>query len=132
MNTLGHSSRRTQVEKILILLIESSVLYCLAWVVLIVCLFIPLPSGSDVSDYMWPISTHIAGIYPTILLLLIAFKRTIWDFSGNAPQVILSDIRYASGGVTGVQQRPASDRDPSSSDCVRADESKPVSPIDTP
>lgn len=29
-------------------------------VVLIVCLFIPLPSGSDVSDYMWPISTHIA------------------------------------------------------------------------
>lgn len=132
MNTLEHSSRRTQVEKILILLIESSVLYCLAFVMLIVCSSIRLPSGLVVSQYMWPISTHIAGIYPTILLLLVAFKRTIWDSRGNAPQVIMSDIRYASGGVTGVQQRRASDRDPSSSECVRADESKPVSPIDTP
>lgn len=52
MSNLGQSSRRTQVEKILILLIESSLLYCLANVILTSCRAIYLPGHNPLSQYM--------------------------------------------------------------------------------
>ncbi|ETW82860.1 hypothetical protein HETIRDRAFT_416899 [Heterobasidion irregulare TC 32-1] len=61
MSNLGQSSRRTQVEKILILVIESSLLYCLANVILTSCRTICLPGHNPLSQHMWPISTHIAA-----------------------------------------------------------------------
>ena len=47
-------------------------------------------------------SVGIQGIYPTAILLLVAFKRTIWDsLSEFENQVTLPDIRFrsASGAV---------------------------------
>ncbi|ETW82602.1 hypothetical protein HETIRDRAFT_426215 [Heterobasidion irregulare TC 32-1] len=97
MANLGPKSKKTHAEKILVLLIESGMLYCLICATPILFLFIKLPTEVYMIQWMWPTMTHISGIYPTGVLLIVAIKRTIWDsLSEFENQVSLPDIRFRS------------------------------------
>ncbi|ETW83737.1 hypothetical protein HETIRDRAFT_116328 [Heterobasidion irregulare TC 32-1] len=54
-----NTRRRTVGERVLALLAESGVLYCL----------------------MWATSPQIAGIYPTMIIVLVSLQKTVWDLS---------------------------------------------------
>ncbi|KAL1735484.1 hypothetical protein EV714DRAFT_267633 [Schizophyllum commune] len=72
---LGLFTQKTQAEKVLMLLLESGVAYCLLWVV--ICVTDVLIGGIEFSaaTYLGAASYHIAGIYPTCVLF-VALKGT--------------------------------------------------------
>lgn len=75
---LAHGGlRRTQMEKIFALLIESGALYCVLWVLLITTRFsvVSAPECELIQDA----SVQIAGIYPTVIVVLVTLQKTAWD-----------------------------------------------------
>lgn len=102
MAQFGNKSKKTQVEKILVLLVDSGVLYSLICATSIVFDLIDLPGHVFVIQWTWPIMTHVAGVDHTIILLLIAFKRTICTLPNDYNQVTLPDIQFRS--ASGVVQ----------------------------
>ncbi|ETW82592.1 hypothetical protein HETIRDRAFT_458434 [Heterobasidion irregulare TC 32-1] len=112
--SLGRSAKRTHAENILVLLIESGALYCLICVVFIFCEFIRLPGNIFVIQWSWPIMTHISGIYPTIILLLVALKKTVWDsFGESGIQATLPGIQFRSVSGALEDMENATDHPPS-------------------
>ncbi|KAF9258490.1 hypothetical protein L218DRAFT_799160, partial [Marasmius fiardii PR-910] len=63
-------SHRTRGEKIMLLLIESGVLYCISVIIALVFTVIRLPFGT-LGDLYTPVNIQIAGIYPLVVLLLV-------------------------------------------------------------
>ncbi|KAL0057841.1 hypothetical protein AAF712_015504 [Marasmius tenuissimus] len=74
-------------EKILILLLESGVVYSLVWVVQLVVVHIPPAatlSGKVVQQILKAGNVQLVGIYPTALVVLIYLQQSMWDSSGNS------------------------------------------------
>ncbi|KAJ8090472.1 hypothetical protein PM082_019070 [Marasmius tenuissimus] len=74
-------------EKILVLLMESGMVYTTLWILqLITC--IPsignTYSGQLVQQVFNSISVQIVGIYPTLTIVLVFLHRSLWDASGSA------------------------------------------------
>ncbi|EJD00035.1 uncharacterized protein FOMMEDRAFT_159616 [Fomitiporia mediterranea MF3/22] len=87
-------NRRTKVERIFIILIESGLLYCSSGILAIIASVIRLPHGT-LGDIYTRIHVQIAGIYPTIVLVLISQQRT------------LEEGVFSAGGMTdGVHEAP--------------------------
>ncbi|KAK0476166.1 hypothetical protein IW261DRAFT_1492322 [Armillaria novae-zelandiae] len=61
----------TVAERIFILLAESGLIYCLSVIILLIATTIRLPFGT-LGDIYAPISVQFAGIYPTIVILLVS------------------------------------------------------------
>ncbi|THH18067.1 hypothetical protein EW146_g2850 [Bondarzewia mesenterica] len=76
-NNLG-PRKKTQVEKILALLVESGILYCFIWIVNIMMSF---KSSTSNIDTLSGICIQIAGIYPTIIVILVSHQNTVWEMS---------------------------------------------------
>ncbi|THH14167.1 hypothetical protein EW146_g6131, partial [Bondarzewia mesenterica] len=72
--------KTTKVEKVLALLTESGILYCFLWVLLIGFQFVP--SAGFFSNYFTPSAVHIAGMYPTLIVILVSIDRTVWEMTG--------------------------------------------------
>ncbi|KAI0066650.1 hypothetical protein BV25DRAFT_1415007 [Artomyces pyxidatus] len=70
---LGKGTRRTRVEKMLVLLIESGFVYCIIWIVY--ALGRPMLLGV-VSPIIATSMTQISGIYPTIIVILVCLQRS--------------------------------------------------------
>ncbi|KAJ7761086.1 hypothetical protein B0H16DRAFT_1415171 [Mycena metata] len=68
------SSLRT--SRILVLVVESGVLYCLSAILVLLSSLIRLPQGT-LGDLYTPVNVQIAGAYPTIVLLLVSMKRSL-------------------------------------------------------
>ncbi|KAL0058202.1 hypothetical protein AAF712_015135 [Marasmius tenuissimus] len=76
-----------RIEKILVLLLESGVVYSLVWVVQLVIIHIPPPltlSGKVTQQIFRAGSVQLVGIYPTALVVLIYLQRSMWGPSGNS------------------------------------------------
>ncbi|KAI4524473.1 S-adenosyl-L-methionine-dependent methyltransferase [Schizophyllum commune Loenen D] len=74
--SFGPVTKTTRVEKVLLLLVESGLVYCLIWVIYLV---INLTEGPNTLMAYGVISTAyhtIAGIYPTLIVLAVAMQRT--------------------------------------------------------
>jgi len=79
----GRANGRTRVEKIFAVLVESGFLYCLTQIFVVVSWFILLPNSSAwASDIFGSAAVQLAGIYPTIVIILAATQRTIKDDAG--------------------------------------------------
>ncbi|KAJ3546295.1 hypothetical protein NM688_g5530 [Phlebia brevispora] len=74
-------NRSTRVEHIFTLLIETGVFYCLCGGLGLIALLIKLPYGT-VGDIYTPVNLQIAGIYPTIVIVLVGLQRAM-DSSMN-------------------------------------------------
>ncbi|KAL0947989.1 hypothetical protein HGRIS_010616 [Hohenbuehelia grisea] len=99
---LGTSSATERVTHILFWLIESAAIYCIAWIVYILAAFQVFgKSGGEVIDGTM---VHISGIYPTIIIALVAVdKSKIKPYA--PPQGLDSDLvampmRFASNPET--------------------------------
>ncbi|KZV80085.1 hypothetical protein EXIGLDRAFT_577792, partial [Exidia glandulosa HHB12029] len=66
----------TKVETIFALLIESGSIYCLAGIIVVIAMVVRLPEGT-LADIFMPISVQIAGIYPTIVLVIVSMQLTM-------------------------------------------------------
>ncbi|ETW84156.1 hypothetical protein HETIRDRAFT_415863 [Heterobasidion irregulare TC 32-1] len=91
-NIIG-KNRKTSIQKILAILVESGILYCFVWIALIVCGTVPISGVRAVdagasADLFLSVSSHIAGIYPTIIVVLVSMQNTVWDVSGFTSDVL--------------------------------------------
>ncbi|KAI0056933.1 hypothetical protein BV25DRAFT_1920576 [Artomyces pyxidatus] len=72
-NLIGLSSV-TKVQKILALLVESGIIYCIVWIFYLLASFRVFPAvGFAVMD---SIMVQIAGIYPTIIIVLVSLQKS--------------------------------------------------------
>ncbi|KAF9258491.1 hypothetical protein L218DRAFT_1004958 [Marasmius fiardii PR-910] len=79
-NDLVLNRRKTRGEKVMILLVESGLLYCFAGIVGLTCSLIKLPVGS-LNGFYLPIFFQIAGIYPILVLLLVSRGNSLEETS---------------------------------------------------
>ncbi|KAJ7913400.1 hypothetical protein B0H13DRAFT_2005147 [Mycena leptocephala] len=79
--------KTTKGEQILILLVESGVLYCIAGLFALVSSLIRLPSYTTLGDLYTPVNVQIAGGYTPIVLLLVNTQRSLTEtsFLGTIP-----------------------------------------------
>ncbi|TFY68437.1 hypothetical protein EVG20_g3561 [Dentipellis fragilis] len=99
---LSFGNRRSQVEKILVMLIESGALYCCCMIVY----GVNLAAKTDpLNNSIVPILVQISGIYPTVVVLLACLQKTHcdrnfkYDCDIEAPQFIRN---YEAAGRTFV------------------------------
>ncbi|KAI5828348.1 S-adenosyl-L-methionine-dependent methyltransferase [Schizophyllum commune Tattone D] len=94
--SFGPVTKTTRVEKVLLLLVESGLVYCLIWVIYLV---INLTEGPNTLMAYGVISTAyhtIAGIYPTLIVLAVAMQRTSMHTTFGAQPTLL--IFFAESG----------------------------------
>ncbi|KAI0690136.1 hypothetical protein C8T65DRAFT_730903 [Cerioporus squamosus] len=88
MSHLKGFSPRTQVERTLALLVESGLLYCAIWVLMVVCEVIHLPLGAEESAFadrfryvMNGCLVPMIGMYPTLMIIVCALDRSLYEKS---------------------------------------------------
>ncbi|KAF7358081.1 hypothetical protein MVEN_00855900 [Mycena venus] len=97
--SLGKPSRMSG-EKILSILFDSGFIYSLLWVSQVISFVaedhITLTSPAV---YLWGVigamGNQVAGIYPTLIIVIVNLRRTIWEDEGSSMPVS-SPLRYAS------------------------------------
>ncbi|KAJ8092310.1 hypothetical protein PM082_023913 [Marasmius tenuissimus] len=88
-------------EKILVLLLESGVIYSLVWVVQLVVvrdILTPTLGGKVVQQILKAANAQLVGIYPTALIVLVYLQRSMWDSSGHSTFVEPSLNKGSGGG----------------------------------
>jgi len=82
MNMPG-KSRKMSTEKILSILVESGFIYSLLWLSQVIA-YIDIFRDSP-WFYVWeilePMGNQISGMYPTLIIVIVNFQRTIWEES---------------------------------------------------
>jgi len=76
-------SKRTKVERILKLLVESGLIYIASGIIALASTLVHLPVGT-LGDLYLPIHVQIAGIYPTAVLMLVSQERSIGETAISA------------------------------------------------
>ncbi|CAK5271307.1 unnamed protein product [Mycena citricolor] len=83
----GNRPRRTlSTDKVLALLVESGFIYCLFWLTQLI-LFFDIPRSSPaiyVYELFAGMGDQISGLYPTLIIVIVNFHRTIWDSDDGA------------------------------------------------
>jgi len=76
--------RQTNADRILMLLLESGLLYAISGITVIVSMVVHLPHGT-LGDIYIPVNTQVAGAYAPIVLLLVRKQKSIndTDFLGS-------------------------------------------------
>ncbi|KAF9068723.1 hypothetical protein BDP27DRAFT_1294856 [Rhodocollybia butyracea] len=80
-NDFEHAGKQTKANKILVLLVESGVLYIFSGIMVLAASLVRLPNGT-LGDIYTPVNFQIAGIYPLVVLLLVnqdsSLKKTVF------------------------------------------------------
>ncbi|KAJ8089217.1 hypothetical protein PM082_014465 [Marasmius tenuissimus] len=104
---LGQCRQRTRVLKVVVLLLESGVIYSMLWIIQLVDVTLPSPDtcgGQVVQRIFTTGSTQMVGIYPALLIVLVYQNYSMWDSTGtfstnaNIPTNNLVPVYDASGG----------------------------------
>ncbi|KAJ7187874.1 hypothetical protein C8R46DRAFT_3324 [Mycena filopes] len=76
--------RQTHADRILMLLLESGLLYSISGITVIVAMLVHLPHGT-LGDIYIPVNTQVAGAYAPIVLLLVRKQKSLndTDFLGS-------------------------------------------------
>ncbi|KAK1222918.1 hypothetical protein PQX77_014195 [Marasmius sp. AFHP31] len=90
---LNSCRHQTRAEKVLVLLVESGVLYTSLWIIQRAVLV--APANSTVVDQTFRQISSVAvaqlvGMYPTAIIVLVFLQRSLWDTTG-VPSVCLTD-----------------------------------------
>ncbi|ETW76871.1 hypothetical protein HETIRDRAFT_446608 [Heterobasidion irregulare TC 32-1] len=111
---LRRSSVVAKTQNILVLLIESGILYGVFWIMLIVSGFVQVTGSEEYAGtFLMDVGIHIAGVYPTIIMVLVSLKKTIWDLStlsldSKRTVLELATVREGSVGSVTVEKSTAS------------------------
>ncbi|RDX42102.1 hypothetical protein OH76DRAFT_1411488 [Lentinus brumalis] len=99
ISTMGKSSGRTQVERTLALLVESGLLYCVLWVVIVTYVayqhrtlnlpqgYVPAATNAFLTRFAFAMSGCIIpliGMYPTLVVILCAVDKSLYEKSTDA------------------------------------------------
>ncbi|KAF7346630.1 hypothetical protein MSAN_01800500 [Mycena sanguinolenta] len=87
---LTAKARRMSSEKILSILVESGAIYSLLWLTQVIS-YINIPRNSPalfLEAVLAPMGNQMAGLYPTLIIVIVNFRRTIWD---EEPSVVHID-----------------------------------------
>nr|GAT53082.1 predicted protein [Mycena chlorophos] len=86
----AQTAARVSVHKTLTLLVESGFIYCLFWLTQLV-LFVPITFGKP-SVYFYAflgaLGDQLSGAYPTIIILIVNFQRSVWASSTGGPDEV--------------------------------------------
>ncbi|KAK1219107.1 hypothetical protein PQX77_018191 [Marasmius sp. AFHP31] len=105
-------SRRTRGEKIMAILVESGLLYCLSGITVLITTVIRLPVGT-LGDIYTPVNTQIAGMYPIVVLLLVSHGKTLENTvfpritTNGPPEAPIESARGESGVLESMRFRGA-------------------------
>ncbi|KAJ7590292.1 hypothetical protein C8J56DRAFT_888460 [Mycena floridula] len=69
-------SRDKHVERILYLLVESGLLYCIFWLILLTVDLIDTEAAGDVTAMLGGISISLSSLYPTVIIIVVAMERS--------------------------------------------------------
>ncbi|KAJ3785599.1 hypothetical protein GGU10DRAFT_268944, partial [Lentinula aff. detonsa] len=67
---------RPRTGKIMVLIVESGVLYSISLITILIATLIPLPKGT-LGDLYTPVNLQLAGMYPLIVLIMVNKNRTL-------------------------------------------------------
>ncbi|KAG7090537.1 hypothetical protein E1B28_009646 [Marasmius oreades] len=84
---LGNCRSQTQTEKVLVLLLESGIIYSILWIIQLVLVLVSPPptfAGEVVQQIFVAASVQLVGVYPTLLIVLVYLQRSWWDSSGRS------------------------------------------------
>ncbi|ETW79606.1 hypothetical protein HETIRDRAFT_445466 [Heterobasidion irregulare TC 32-1] len=108
-NTVSH--RRTAVEKIMIVFIESGTFYCVIWIALIASERLGVANGQPATHMSTPTMMQLAGIYPTLIIIFVARQKTVSDMSGHSGHGISSTSAFAAAPANRIASTVASHLD---------------------
>ncbi|KAL0570730.1 hypothetical protein V5O48_006696 [Marasmius crinis-equi] len=83
---LGKCRQKTRAEKVLVLFLESGIVYSVLWVIQLAVVLMDAPksfSGKVVQQIFTSASIQLVGIYPTLLIVLVYLQCSMWDPSGT-------------------------------------------------
>ncbi|KAF8147104.1 hypothetical protein K438DRAFT_1626684 [Mycena galopus ATCC 62051] len=86
LNLTGKTYRMST-EKILALLVESGFIYCILWLSQII-IYLNITRDSPwyyVLQVVRVMSNQITGMYPTLIIVIVNFHRTIWEDAPSEP-----------------------------------------------
>ncbi|KAJ6521951.1 hypothetical protein DFH09DRAFT_212861 [Mycena vulgaris] len=89
----------TRADKILALVVESGVFYCISTVTVLLASLWRLPHGGTLGDLYLPIHLYIAGAYPSIVILLVSMKRPLNESTFS--DALTSDFAPSEGIIFG-------------------------------
>ncbi|KAJ6542752.1 hypothetical protein B0H19DRAFT_1267969 [Mycena capillaripes] len=73
--------RRLSTDKLLSILVESGFIYCLFWLTQLILFF--NIQRDEPAAYLWELfarmGDQISGIYPTLIIVIVNLKQTIWE-----------------------------------------------------
>ncbi|KAJ7745445.1 hypothetical protein DFH07DRAFT_833646 [Mycena maculata] len=99
---LNGEKKSTRSNDILLLVVESGVIYCFSAVLVLLSAIIRLPHGT-LGDIYTPINVQIAGAYPTVVLLLVSTKRSLNDSTFSDDTYVGSSVSHpAKSGPPGL------------------------------
>ncbi|KAJ7346924.1 hypothetical protein DFH08DRAFT_205701 [Mycena albidolilacea] len=80
-------NKTTKGNRILSILLESGLLYCIAELLVLAFTFIRLPYNDTLGDFFTPVNVQIAGAYTPIVLLLVNTQKSLNEtsFLGTIP-----------------------------------------------
>ncbi|KAJ7045887.1 hypothetical protein C8F04DRAFT_939631 [Mycena alexandri] len=90
--------RQTNADRILMLLLESGLLYAISGITVIVSMLVHLPHGT-LGDIYIPVNTQVAGAYAPIVLLLVRKQKSLndTDFLGSGSSTLPSRDVHSPG-----------------------------------
>ncbi|KAL5504110.1 hypothetical protein ACEPAH_8183 [Sanghuangporus vaninii] len=95
----------SKVGRILVLLVESGLIYCISGLFVLLASLVRLPHGT-LGDIYTTVHVQIAGIYPTVVLTLVSQKRSLKEgvFStvGNTSAVVETRLESMNFGTNPV------------------------------
>ncbi|KAG7090488.1 hypothetical protein E1B28_009602 [Marasmius oreades] len=83
---LHNCRHRARAEKLLVMLLDSGVIYTTLWIIQLGVLVSPSTPDFTVQAFrvmFSAASSQLVGIYPTLIIVLIMLRRSIWDSAGT-------------------------------------------------
>ncbi|KAJ7090484.1 hypothetical protein C8R44DRAFT_818014 [Mycena epipterygia] len=101
MRTL-YATRKLATERIMSLLVESGFIYCLFWLTQLVIFnkFPFSPAASYAFDVFSSLGDQVSGMYPTLIIVIVNFQRTIWDEEASSLNTNKTTINIRPRGTT--------------------------------
>ncbi|KAG7090489.1 hypothetical protein E1B28_009602 [Marasmius oreades] len=83
---LHNCRHRARAEKLLVMLLDSGVIYTTLWIIQLAVLVAPSRPDFTVQIFRITFSaacSQLVGIYPTLIIVLVMLRRSIWDSAGT-------------------------------------------------
>ncbi|KAF5370346.1 hypothetical protein D9758_006990 [Tetrapyrgos nigripes] len=92
LNLCGNSV--SKVQKVLLLLVESGIIYCILWITFILVAFVS--SANSVAGQIYPlIMPFLATLYPIFVILMVTLEKSRDEFKSVNDMKLSQSIRFA-------------------------------------